>query len=120
MEQCNSFDSATDQPTFVPASRHWLAEGEESALDCETAFQLRCYLGPCFEQASTWQDLLNRLMDKGFDLSFQGARLVLSDKLSARQICTTRFLGAPLFLLVERLGRPCVRMTGPTSGIIHA
>ena len=99
-------------------SPEWLSDGQESRLDCETAMQLRCYLGPILNSAESWPNLIAALRDKGFDLAFSDARLVLRDHLSGNCICTSRFLGAPLHKLVARMGRPSVRVTGGETGMI--
>ena len=82
----------------------------ESFLDCETAALLRAALGPAFDSAESWGALLAHLGDKGYALAFRGGRLILTDAGTGRRLCTTRCLGQPFSELVERFGRPAVRV----------
>ncbi|RMD47900.1 MAG: hypothetical protein D6832_04990 [Alphaproteobacteria bacterium] len=66
---------------------------------------LRSLLHPVFAAAHSWQELHQQLRDHGFELAFQRGRLVLLCSISGLAICTTRFLGFPLNLLVGRLGK---------------
>ena len=100
----------------VPTPHDWLAAGQESAVDCETAMWLRAILAPIFRSARNWPELSRALHDKGYDLIFHEARLVMVDRLTGRHICTTRFLGAALADLSMRLGKPNVVTDGATDG----
>ena len=82
----------------------------ESFLDCETAALLRAALRPAFDSAESWTALLSQLKGKGYALGFRGGRLILINADSGHRLCTTRFLGEPLTDLVQRFGRPAVRV----------
>lgn len=101
--------------TPVPVSENWLATGQETTVDCETACWLRMVVAPIFQQAVSWSGLQTALADKGYRLALLQSRLVLTDALSERPICTSRFLGASLGQLSDRLGRPRVHIDGKVA-----
>ena len=118
MVQHRDFLAEIPAQDLSQSSPEWLTKGRETNVDCETAMQLRAYLGPLFSKAQSWTDLSRLLSEKGFALVFREARLVLTDTATGRHICTSRYLGSPLRELVERLGRPCVRLTSRVSGVL--
>lgn len=85
--------------------------------DCETAALLRGFLTPILEQARSWDELTRRLGAKGYGIAFRAGHLVLLRLDTGAAVCTGRFLGVPLRVLSDRLGRPHVKVhRGGLSG----
>jgi len=62
------------------------------------------------ETAETWGALHTALAENGFALGFRSGRLMLTDSTTKTYICSCRFLGAPLQVLSDRLGKPKARV----------
>ena len=80
-----------------------------AALDSETACLLRRSMLPVIDAAQSWPELSAALRAKGFGMIFREGRLIFSRLEDGQELCTARFLGAPLDELAGRLGRPNVR-----------
>ncbi len=78
----------------------------ESALDCETAVALACFVGPVFEAAKSWCGLLSALERRGFRLVFEGNELTLIQYETGVSLCTCASLGYKFSSLKARLGKP--------------
>lgn len=86
-------------------SKHALPE----PLDCETQALLRIFLSPILETARNWAEISDRLSAKGYGICFrQGHMVILNGQGDA--VCTGRGLGVPLAHIVERIGRPNIRL----------
>jgi hypothetical protein len=85
---------------IVPAS---------DGMDSETACFLRGVMLPTINAARDWADLNRSLQTKGFAIAFRDGQLVFKRLETDEEICSGRFLGAPLRDLVRKLGRPSVR-----------
>ncbi len=79
-------------------------------IDHEKALLLRSIVLPILDDAETWAALKIALEEKGLGVAIQRGRLMLTDKSTGTSICTGRFLGKPLNVLVSRLGKPHVRL----------
>jgi len=117
MLQVHDFAKDTEklpQPTIWAEMRHG------NRLDCETAVLLRQVVAPIFEQANSWQSLRARLRTEGYDIVFDGSRLILIETLRGTKICSCRFLGHPLPQLAARFGRLRVRPPKPSASFGQA
>ncbi|WP_299208396.1 hypothetical protein [uncultured Tateyamaria sp.] len=87
----------------------WAIHGrgeKESALDCETAVALACFVGPVFEAAEDWSDLVHALETRGFHLVFEADELTLVQEETGVSLCTCASLGYGFSVLKARLGKP--------------
>lgn len=104
-----------DKSVGADSPFRWVnASGERP--DVETAVLLRSTVLPLIEKAESWTELITVLEDKNFGLAIQGGRLVLTEQSNGKRICTGRFLGKPLAVLVSRLGKPHVRFHSKNGG----
>ncbi|GGX42361.1 hypothetical protein GCM10007385_07490 [Tateyamaria omphalii] len=78
----------------------------ESALDCETAVALACFVGPVFEASEDWADLASALETRGFHLVFEADDLTLIHGETGVSLCTCASLGYGFPALKARLGKP--------------
>lgn len=62
-------------------------------LNPETAAKLRLYLSDDFGTATSWQDLANKLLSKGFYLRFLDTDILVHDCHSHVRICSSQLLG---------------------------
>ena len=83
-------------------------QSRESQMDTETSVNLRCHLAEDFTRARSWDDLINRLQEKGFHLRFDLDRLVVVNDHTGVCLCTCRYLGFGFDKLTRILGKPCV------------
>lgn len=83
--------------------------GRESALDTETTITLACHLGRVFDNATSWDQLVFDLRDRGFSLRFEDTRLALVNEANGTSLCTCAALGRNFASLTERLGKPRVK-----------
>ncbi|RBI85507.1 hypothetical protein DRV85_07135 [Rhodosalinus halophilus] len=103
-------DDMTQGMTAETAETELVTRWRTSAeMDSETAMQLRTALAPLFQRAASWQELRAALAAKGLDLAIRGGRLTVIETAGGAELCTGRWLGAPLATLAARLGRPCVK-----------
>ncbi|MFZ5964158.1 hypothetical protein ACOXXX_14525 [Thalassococcus sp. BH17M4-6] len=79
-------------------------------MDCETAALLRGFLTPILENATSWEDLSERLAAKGYGVAFAEGHLVIVNAESHDPVSTGADMGVPLRHLSQRLGRPCVKV----------
>ncbi|MBV2359694.1 hypothetical protein KUH32_07905 [Thalassococcus sp. CAU 1522] len=101
-------------PTQSPTVSH---DGKPAPLDCETLALLRSFLAPILETGRSWDDIADRLQEKGFGLAFRVGHLVLTNLESGETLCTARSLGVPLREISARIGRPQIRAhSGGVSG----
>ncbi|SNR33129.1 hypothetical protein [Puniceibacterium sediminis] len=82
-----------------------LVSPPQATLDCETASLLRRFLLPIFENSNDWTNLRRRLMAKGYEIVFRDGQMILCNIETGQTLCTSSLLGAPLRILVARLGR---------------
>jgi len=93
-----------------PAPAHVVMRDLDSPpIDSESAALLRCWLLPLIARATSWEGLNRALARHGYVLAFRGGRLCLISCPDGTCICSMRFLGVGLKVLVARLGRPAVR-----------
>jgi len=103
---------AHPQPAPDPQAVFWTTQNrddQESQLDFESAFMLRCFLFDVFANAHSWPELLTQLRSKGFRLVFQNNRLTLINSDTSVAVATSRFLGFSFTTLAKCLGKPHVR-----------
>ncbi|WP_050927976.1 hypothetical protein [Aestuariivita boseongensis] len=84
---------------------------QSAALDSETACLLRSFLVPAINAARDWHELTVKLHDMGYDLSFRDGRLIFKRANDGAEIGTGEFMGTPLRSLVDKLGRPSIRVS---------
>ena len=101
-------------PAILPQPTQWSQTRRGNRLDCETGALLRQILVPLFCKAESWTELRASLRSRGFDLRFEGPRLILIEIAQGEKICSCRFLGHPLSVLSQRLGR--IRVRPPQGG----
>ncbi|MGR3502306.1 hypothetical protein [Pseudaestuariivita sp.] len=106
-----------DETATAEFATNWAGAQGVDTQSTEEAVALRSVLLPVFHAASDWPELQKKLAQKGFGLSFQKGRMVLTDIATGMAICTGRFLGTPLKEISARLGRPSiVALPGGTRG----
>ncbi|WP_299704493.1 hypothetical protein [uncultured Tateyamaria sp.] len=119
-------DGAQHIPLGQSAYRHrvtpnvWALQnrGEnESALDCETAVALACFVGPVFEAAEDWSDLVRALKERGFHLVFEADELTLVQDETEVSLCTCASLGYGFSALKARMGKP--KMHIESQRLVH-
>lgn len=103
-------------PEAIPAVQ-WHSGGATTEMDCETATMLRLCLKPMFDGAQSWRDLLASLAARDYALQLRYGRLLIVNQQQRRAICTGSFLGTPFRDLVERMGRPAVRVDAGDASI---
>lgn len=85
--------SATDTPCNIEAVQH---------MSAETAAKLRILLSEDFSAATSWQNLANMLLSKGYYMRFRDSDILIHDCHSHVRICSTQFLGYPANSLEDR------------------
>lgn len=80
----------------------WSSARVVPSLDVETAAMLRMHMHEDFSNALSWQDLSERLNNKGFYLKTDGTTVRIHDTHSHVEICTCSFLGFPSAQLEAR------------------
>ncbi len=90
----------------------------ESHLNSETSVHLRCHLTFDFESAKDWNELIDRLFQKGFHLKFDRRRLVLVNDYTGVQLCTCSHLGYGFATIARKLGKPLVN--AKTNKLVRA
>lgn len=80
----------------------WSSARVVRSLDVETAALLRMHMYDDFSNASSWQDLCERLKNKGFYLKTDGSTVHMHDAHSQVDICSCSFLGFPSAQLEAR------------------
>lgn len=89
-------------------------------IDTETSVLLKSCLLTVFQKAHSWTSLRLALENKGLDVGFRDARLVLIDRASGDKICSCRRVGISFRELVLRLGRPYIKAVNALDGeILH-
>ena len=75
---------------------------------------LRSLLADDFAYTETWQDLLSRLHNKGYNLAEAGGGIILTD-LNGSRICKGSDLGYSYARLLQRMGQPFPRIDAQPS-----
>lgn len=75
------------------------------SMNPETAAKLRILLNDDFSTATSWQDLGNKLLSKGFYLRTLDGDILIHDCHSHVRICSSQFLGYPSSVLEEKLSQ---------------
>ena len=72
------------------------------SMSAETKVKLRLLLSDDFDTADSWQDLSNRLLEKGFYLRHLDDEILVHDCISHLRICSSEFIGFPQNALESR------------------
>lgn len=94
-----------------PTQLVWTTSGcqsDESHMDIETSVYLRCHLSEDFKTAKSWNDLIDRLSQKGFHLKLHNKRLILVNEHTSVHLCTCSHLGFGFTAIADKLGKPHV------------
>ena len=97
-----NFDDGTPVPFDSYQESAWSSARVVRSLDVETAALLRMHMQDDFSNATCWQDLGERLKNKGFYLKTDGETVRLHDSHSHVEICSCSFLGFPSSQLEAR------------------
>ncbi len=90
----------------------------ESHMSSETSVYLRCHLTLDFETAKDWNELIDRLANKGFHLKRDRRRLVLINEHTGVHLCTCSHLGFGFATIARKLGKPHVN--SKTNKLVRA